>query len=190
MTRKKWKWILISVVVLGFIYFVRPWIVYHTTYQNRWEYDEILQMGGGAYWDEWCSSRGLLERKTLDDIHAIEEETIFVAKKMQYLSDGIYFFHCDGVTDWATWVTLYSRFPISQKKHAELFSTLRLKGSDNNEHCTPFMCFPDTGLSGCTMIFSLPSPDKVEDHLVLEINGKEFEIEVETIEGNTKRKLY
>ena len=158
-------------------------------------------MQSGSYWN---SARG----RALDvdgHLDELKTETVFLNKKIQKLEKGLYLLQCDGISEWQTWLVLFNRYPISDAKRDFWFDTMKLKGSDDNVNVemksrSPvkiksvnykdfeinyvemkgFSC-PIERFFGAYLYIQLPSPMQIDDTITLEIDGKEIDIEVETV---------
>ena len=172
------KVIIVLLVIGGIFYFAQPWIVYYTG-PPRWTYERLCQsVQSGSYWN---SARG----RALDvdgHLDELKTETVFLNKKIQKLEKGLYLLQCDGISEWQTWLVLFNRYPISDAKRDFWFDTMKLKGSDNNVNVEMkgFSC-PIERFFGAYLYIQLPSPMQIYDTITLEIDGKEIDIEVETV---------
>ena len=172
------KVIIVLLLIGSIFYFVQPWIVYYTG-PPRWTYEILCQsVQSGSYWN---SARG----RALDvdgHLDELKTETVFLNKKIQKLEKGLYLLQCDGISEWQTWLVLFNRYPISDAKRDFWFDTMKLKGSDNNVNVEMkgFSC-PIERFFGAYLYIQLPSPMQIDDTITLEIDGKEIDIEVETV---------
>lgn len=112
----------------------------------------------------------------------LRTKTVFLNKKIQKLEKGLYLLQCDGISEWQTWLVLFNRYPISDAKRDFWFDTMKLKGSDDNVNVEMkgFSC-PIERFFGAYLYIQLPSPMQIDDTITLEIDGKEIDIEVETV---------
>ena len=166
------KVIIVLLLIGGIFYFAQPWIVYYTG-APRWTYERLCQsVQSGSYWN---SARG----RALDELRT---KTVFLNKKIQKLEKGLYLLQCDGISEWQTWMVLFNRYPISNAKRDFLLDTMKLKGSDNNVNVEmKGFSYPVERFFGAYLYVQLPSPMQIDDAIILEIDGKEIDIEVETV---------
>mgnify|MGYP001659112679 FL=1 len=172
------KVIIVLLLIGSIFYFVQPWIVYYTG-PPRWTYERLCQsVQSGSYWN---SARG----RALDvdgHLDELKTETVFLNKKIQKLENGLYLLQCDGISEWQTWLVLFNRYPISNAKRDFLLDTMKLKGSDDNVNVEmKSSTYPIEKFFGAYLYVVLPSPMQIDDTITLEINGKEIDIEVETV---------
>ena len=181
MKGKKKNVIKVTIVLLllvGSFYFAQPWIVYYTG-PPRWTYEMLCQsVESGRYWNS-ARERALDVDGHLDELRT---ETVFLNKKIQKLEKELYLLQCDGISEWQTWLILFNRYPISNAKRDFWFNTMKLKGSDDNVNVEmKGFSYPDERFFGAYLYVQLPSPTQIGDTITLEIDGKEIDIEVETV---------
>ena len=189
MKGKKKNVIKVTIVLLllvGSFYFAQPWIVYYTG-PPRWTYEMLCQsVESGRYWNS-ARERALDVDGHLDELRT---ETVFLNKKIQKLEKGLYLLQCDGISEWQTWLILFNRYPISNAKRDFWFNTMKLKGSDDNVNVEmKGFSYPDERFFGAYLYVQLPSPTQIGDMITLEIDGKEIDIEVETVPDASERYL-
>ena len=75
-----------------------------------------------------------------------------------------------------------------------MLDTMKLKGSDDNVNVEmKSSSYPDERFFGAYLYVVLPSPMQIDDTITLEIDGREIDIEVETVPDvyeNYLRKQY
>ena len=172
------KVIIVLILIGGIFYFAQPWIVYYTG-PPWWTYEKLCQnVESGRYWGE-ARQRGLAVDYRSDEL---KKETVFLNKKIQKLENGLYLLQCDGISGWQTWLVLFNRYPISNAKRDFLLDTMKLKGSDDNVNVEmKSSTYPIEKFLGAYLYVQLPSPMQIDDTITLEIDGKEIDIEVETV---------
>lgn len=168
-------------LLIGVFYFAQPWIVYYTN--SHWSFDLLSRnVESGSYWGE-AVQRGLI----VDDVNDLKDETVFLNKKIQKLDRDLFLLQCDGISEWGSWLTLYTRYPLSDAKSEDLVKSLKIKGSEDNANVTQNVgSVPIRKLFGSEIHVILPSSMQVEDRIVLQIGDREVEIEIEKVSGVSK----
>ena len=118
----------------------------------------------------------------MDDMDDLKTKNVFLNKKIQKLDHGLYLLQCDGISEWETWLVLFNRYPLSEEKSRSLIQTIKIKDSDDNRNVTQNVSsFPIRKLLGTVLYVTVPSPTQIGDTIILEIDGKETEIEIEKV---------